>query len=501
LNRTEYNNTVRDLLGTMSRPADAFPPDDRGAGFDNLASVLSLSPIHLSLYFSAAGVLASEALSNAAQRAQLLDCDLASGGEVCARAALSRFLPRAWRRAVTEAEVERQLAPFRLAVARGDGPELGLRLSLQSVLLSPHFIFRIELDPEPTSHTPHRLSGYELASRLSYFLWSSMPDDELFSAAAAGLSDDASVRAQATRLLANDKAQALVQNFGGQWLHTRRIEEAHPDPVKFAGFDAGLRAAMKAETEGLFREIVFGGLPADQLLTASFTYVNDRLAQHYGLSPVGSTNMTRVDLSGRPERGGLLSQGGFLTVTSHPTRTSPVNRGKWVMNELLCTEVPPPPPGIDVKVEEGPATGASLRQRLEKHREDPSCNGCHSLMDPIGFGLENYDAIGAYRTLDEGLPVDSAGTLPDGSAFSGARDLAALIAADPNYARCVTDKLYIYALGRTPEDAAQHLDETLRTQLTEAFRNGGYDYRELILSLVTSPTFTMRRGEPATEAP
>jgi hypothetical protein len=390
------------------------------------------------------------------------------------------------------------MATVAVAVGQGDGYERGVALAARAILLSPHFTFRVELDADPTSLTPHALGGYELASRLSYFLWSSMPDEALFSAAAGTLADPATLASEVTRLLADEKAQALVENFAGQWLYLRAIDTVEPDPGLFRNFDSALRTAMKSETAMLFADVAFGSLPANQIITADYTYVNDRLASHYGLPAVGGSQMVRTSLVGNAQRGGLLAHGSFLTHTSHPNRTSPVKRGKWVLDEMLCSTVPPPDPNLDMAGAEADiAAGLSQREVLERHRADTACAGCHSLMDPIGLGLENYDAIGAYRTMDRTNVIDASGEL-DGAPFTGPKELAALIAADPNFVRCLTEKLYTYALGRAPDRAAEHLDGAVLAALQLRLGETNYSFSELVAGIVTSPTFLNRRGDPAT---
>jgi hypothetical protein len=501
LNRAEYNNTVRDLLGTQLAPADDFPIDDRGSGFDNMADVLTLSPLHLSVYHAAARSLAGEALANPAQRAGLIGCDLATG-DACTRVVLQAFAYRAWRRPVTEAELDRLLAVVSVARTNGDSTEEGLSLALQAVLMSPHFVFRVELDEDPTSPTPHPLSPYELASRLSYFLWSSTPDTALLESAQSGvLASESALREQATRLLRDARAQSLVENFAGQWLHLRAVDTLEPDRTLFPNVDAELLSSMKAETELVFRDIAFANAPLLDLLTGSYSYLNDRLAAHYGLPAVGSTTPQRVDLTGHATRGGFLSHAAFLTLTSHPDRTSPVVRGKWVMDELLCATVPPPPADVNLAgVSMAKEQGLTQRQALEIHRQDPKCFGCHQLMDPIGLGLENYDAIGSYRTSDAGSAIDASGQLPSGESFAGAKELAARIAAKPEFARCAAKKLYTYALGRPPLETAGHLDVPTLDGLAQALQQGGFSWSELVARIVTSPTFTQRRGEPVVGA-
>lgn len=498
LNRAEYNNTVHDLLGTSSTPADDFPIDDRGNGFDNMADVLTLSPLHLSVYHSAAQALAAEALSNASERAALMTCDLAAQGDTCARQILKGFAYRAWRRPIIDAELERMMAVVNVAKTNGDSAEVGLGLALRAILLSPHFIFRVELDANPTSLMAHPLNGYELASRLSYFLWSSTPDTTLLASAESGaLTSGTTLKEQAARLLADVRARSLIDNFAGQWLHLRAIDTLEPDHTLFPNVDAPLLSAMKSETELLFKDIAFQGTPLVQLLTANYTYLNDRLATHYGLPAVGSTELKRVDLSGNAQRGGLLTHAGFLTLSSHVNRTSPVVRGKWVMDELLCSSVPPPPPNVNLAaVSMAKEQGLTQRQALEQHRQDPTCNSCHQLMDPIGLGLENYDAIGAYRDMDAGKPIDANGQLPSGETFVGAKELAARVAAKPEFARCVAKKLYSYALGRPPVETAGHLDGPTLDALAQGLASNN-SFAELASQIVTSPTFTSRRGEPA----
>ena len=497
LNRAEYNNTVQDLLATSSRPADDFPIDDRGNGFDNMADVLTVSPLHLSVYHAAAKTLVAEALSNATQRAALMSCDLVAQGETCARQILKGFAYRAWRRPVTDTELDRLLAVANVAKTNGDTAEVGLGLALRAVLLSPHFIFRVELDQDPASLTPHPLNAYELASRLSYFLWSSTPDAELLASAESGaLTSAATLKEQATRLLADARARSLIDNFAGQWLHLRAVDTLEPDKVLFPTVDAPLLVAMKAETEALFRDIAFEGTPLVQILTANYSYVNDRLAAHYGLPAIGSNELEKVDLSGHAQRGGLLTQGGFLTLTSHVNRTSPVVRGKWVMDELLCATVPPPPPNVNLAaVSTAKEQGLTQRQALEQHRQDPTCNGCHQLMDPIGLGLENYDAVGVYRDMDAGNAIDANGQLPSGEVFAGAKELAARIADKPEFARCVAQKLYSYALGRPPAETAGHLDVPTIASMADSLTKNNYSFAELTHQIIASPTFTSRRGE------
>ncbi len=486
LNRAEYDNTVRDLLGDTSGPARDFPADDHGFGFDNNADTLSMSPLLMEKYATAAERLVEEAWTRGTVRTCALD---AADPQPCARELLSRFARRAWRRPVAEAEVRRLLAFVSLAKQHGEGAEAGVKLALRAVLLSPHFLFRVEEERGPASHP---LNDHELAARLSYFLWSSTPDDALLALAEAGrLREPAVLEEQVRRMLADPKARALVDNFAGQWLYLRALDESRPDATLYPGFDDALRAAMRQETQLVFSEFLHGERPVRDLLDAPFTYVNDRLAAHYGLPRPGSPVPQRLELSGQPQRMGLLGQGAILTVTSHSDRTSPVKRGLWVLEQLLCDAPPPPPP--DVPSLPPPVNpNATLRERMEAHRSQPQCSGCHSLMDPIGFGMENYDAIGGWRVKEaNGAPVDASGTLPDGRTFSGAGELRGLLKGEPKLSACVTEHLLTYALGRgmTEADACAVRDIARRAEAR------GGRLRDFIHTLVQSEPFTHRRGE------
>jgi hypothetical protein len=366
------------------------------------------------------------------------------------------------------------------------------------------FLVGVEhVEDELAAGAVHGVAVAELASRLSYFLWSSMPDAPLFAAAESGaLTTPDTLKQQTARLLQDPRARALIDNFAGQWLHLRTIDTLQPDATLFPNVDAPLLSAMRGESELLFKDIAFQGTPLTALLTANYTYVNDRLATHYGLPAVGKTDLVRVDLTGNAQRGGFLTQAGFLTLSSHVNRTSPVVRGKWVLDELLCQSPPPPPPDVNLQgIAMAKEQGLTQRQALEKHRADPKCNACHQLMDPIGLGLENYDAIGSYRDMDAGKPIDASGQLPSGEPFVGAKDLAAKIANNPRFALCAATKLYTYALGRAPVNTAGHLDGPTLDGLAQALSQNNFSFSDLTNRIVTSPTFTTRRGEPVGAMP
>jgi hypothetical protein len=294
-------------------------------------------------------------------------------------------------------------------------------------------------------------------------------------------------------MLDDEKASALLDNFAGQWLFIRALDDHTPDYATFPDFDDALRAAMRTETELFVREFLFGDETLDRLLTADFTFANDRLADHYGLPSPGGATLERVTLTGG-ERRGLLTQGSLLTVTSFPTRTSPVKRGKWVLEQLLCEPPPPPPPGVEGLTKEDMPTG-SLRERMEQHRSNPECAACHTSMDPIGFGFEQYDGIGTFRTRDQSFAIDPSGMLPGGAAFAGPLELAALLASDARLPHCMAEQLFIYALGRGPE---RH-DQADLDAIAEGFVAGGHRFRQLAELVATSHAFRYRRGEAASE--
>jgi hypothetical protein len=409
----------------------------------------------------------------------------------CARQVLAAFAPRALRRPVAEDELARLVALYDGARTDGDPFAQAMTQPLQALLTSPHFLFRVELDPDPQSTIPHPLSEYELASRLSYFLWSSMPDDDLFAAAAESrLHDQDELSRQVVRMLADPKAAAFVENFAGQWLWLRNLPSAQPDPTLFPSFDEPLRDAMRMETESFFRDLLGGGAGMDRLLTADWSFVNDRLAAHYGMDPVGSDQPQKVPLP--DERRGLLGQGSLLTVTSHATRTSPTRRGKWVLEQLLCDAPPPPPNGVNRNLDDEGITTGTLRQRLEAHVKNPTCAACHTTIDPVGFGLEHFDAIGAWRDLDSGLPVDATGNLGT-KTFDGAVEEGDVVAGDSRFPSCVAQQVATYALGRP----MLYEDKGRLDQLTADFAATGYRLPELIRLVVTNEAFRMRRGEPA----
>jgi hypothetical protein len=500
LNRTEYLNTVRELLGPTATTAQVLLADDQVGGYDNNAEVLSISPLLLEKYVAAAEELVASALAptNTQGRARLLTCDFSgTREESCTREILTNFGRKAWRRPMASDDMARLLSMVRASRMAGDTFEVALGIGLQAILVSPHFLFRVEVDPAPGLTGPYVVNGYELATRLSYFLWSGPPDEALLAAAEAGtLRNEAELERQVRRMLADPRAQALVDNFGGQWLRTRQLTLAQPSPTLFPTWASRqLAQAMAQETALVFRELLHADRSMLDIVDADFTYVNASLAAHYGLSGAfdpDPTRFTRVALSAQSNRRGILTHGSILTLNATPTRNSTVKRGKWALGRLLCQEPPPPPPDVP-QLSTAPTSG-SLRQRMEQHVSDPACAGCHKKMDPIGFALENYDAIGAWRTMDGQYPIDARGTLPDGSSFNGALEMASAIKKDPDLPSCMVWHVFTYAMGRTPAMT----DAQALADLTQAFQSRGHRMKELLVQVTLSPSFRMRSAQQET---
>lgn len=622
LNRAEYNNTVRDLLATKLRPADDFPADDHGYGFDNIAAVLSLPPTLFEMYDRAAEQLAREALlplsseprildveaetlrgsgtardgafivsSNGSltakvelprpgryrlvarlwgmqagpdpvraalgitggprtefevpnssdhpaehefvlqapegeqqvevsflndfyqpenqldrnllvdwihvegpldeplsMRSQILICDPHAHGAPCVKKILSKFALRAWRRPASAEAIERLVDLPRRTAASSTGTTEALELGLRAILTSPRFLYRVELNEHQAATSVQRLDGYSLASRLSYFLWSSMPDQRLLELAASGaIHEPAVVEAEVRRMLKDERSQALIDNFSGQWLYLRALDDHEVDRKLFPSFDPELRTGLTGEVRRFFADFVREDRALTTLLTANFTYLNDRLAQHYGIAGLKlGSELTRVELDGK-ERGGLLRMGAILAVTSMPNRTSPVKRGKWVLGQLLCAEPPPPPPGIP-SLDEKKLSNGSLRELMAAHRVNRRCTSCHLTMDPIGLALENYDAIGRYRERDAGGVIDASGQLPDGTKLSNTSDLVSHLAAAPAFARCLERQLLTYALGRGLDGR----DEAQLALLERAVQKSKFSFSTLAVAIALSPPFVMQ---------
>lgn len=643
LNRVEYNNTIRDLLGVDFKPAADFPADDSGYGFDNNGDVLSLSPVLMEKYLAAAEKIARKAIvadpppkptrekiehlpvtgegspsrdlisghqfpvegdyllraAVGGRRDSLLltlwldgreletlpvttDDDTPRVAEMrahipagehelkatlmhddsrpdaapdpeqvkdqkdknkkpgrhpfidrieingpynpharpltlshkrificsdieghhdssCARKIVAELARRAYRRPVADQEVQNLVRFVEMAQAKGDSFEQGVRIALEAILVSPDFLFRIERDPNPNNPAAsHHINDYELASRLSYFLWSSMPDEELFRLAGdRKLHKPGMLQAQVKRMLLDPKSSALVDNFAGQWLELRNLDSVKPDPDRFPEFDASLRNAMRQETRLFFEAVMHENRSILDFIDGKFTFLNEPLAKFYGIPGVTGSEFRRVALTGE-ERSGVLTQASVLTVSSYPTRTSPVIRGKWILENFLNDPPPPPPPGVPNLNEAAIGTKESLRQQLEQHRANPACSSCHARMDPLGFGLENYDAVGHWRTHDGKFPVDSTGTLPGGRTFRSPAELKTILRADSDaFARCLAEKMLTYALGR----GLERYDRPAVNLICRRLAADGYRFSDLVDGIVESLPFDMRHGEAPARAP
>jgi hypothetical protein len=641
LNRAEYNNTVRDLLGVKFRPADDFPSDDVGGGFDNIGDVLTLPPLLMEKYLAAAERIAEDLILTdtsvfvksqyrdrsqlrgegsarydfdrrrwtifsagsvgtdfefprdgqytlrvyaraqmagneppqmelrlddqkvkvfdvnavemggkyeikwraphgqhrlsayflndfedpAAENPQRRDRNLVVGAfEVdgpldprpedfpeahrrlvavrpegksvidAARQSLRPLLNRAFRRTATEDEVNRFASLLNDAVAQGDSFEQGIQVALTAVLVSPHFLFRTELDPPAkASKGIQELGDFELASRLSYYLWSSMPDEELFGLASQGkLKDDAVLKQQVERMLRDSKSEALVQNFATQWLNLRLLDGTAPDPKAFPQFDAELKSAMRRETELFAAAIIQEDRSILDFLEGRFTFVNERLARHYGIEGVQGDTFQRVSFND-DRHTGVLTQASILTLTSNPGRTSPVKRGKWILENILGSPPPDPPPDApDLEATQKSKPNLSLRKQLEIHRQNAVCASCHKVMDQLGFGLENFDAIGRWRDADGGFPIDATGQLPGAAKFSGPLGLAQVLhKRRGEFARCLTEKMLTFALGR--ELAVQ--DRCTVDKIVDQVEDQNFRFSALVNAIATSDAFRKRRAE------
>jgi len=633
LNRAEYTNTIRDLLAVDFRADQNFPTDDSGDGFDNIGDVLTVSPVLMERYLSAAGRISDRAIGSGAlpkpieveyslrfknlrrldpstveathrfdfdadyefkiglpgqrdkdaapvtlavwidgkvaqtmkvetkpsglvyfnpyseermrvpvpegdhtlrlgflddpfvktlakediykdsvnkwigsvtligpfasqgvkpSRQRIFVCNPTTG-PACVNRILATLARRAYRRPVTAAEVAALRKFVTLAMSDGQSVEQGIGLALQAMLVSPHFLFHIERDRYPTDPTKvHRVSDVELASRLSYFLWSSTPDEELLSLAERRrLSSPPVLEAQITRMLADPRAFAMAENFAGQWLEVRNLDAIKPDPQKFPAWGPELRDAMKTETRLFFDWILRENRPITEFIDARYTFLNEFLANYYGIDGVAGPEFRRVELR-TPERGGVLAHGSVLAVSSYPTRTSVVIRGKYILQNILGAPPPPPPPDVPALDEQAVGTTASLRKQMETHRTNAVCASCHARMDPLGFALENYDAIGRWRTKDGEFPVDSSGTLPGGKKFSGPAALREILShRQYEFSRALTEKLLIYSLGR---GLGRH-DRPTINGITKRLADSGYGFQTLVREVVRSLPFQSRRAE------
>jgi mono/diheme cytochrome c family protein len=438
------------------------------------------------------GPFKAERPKDTPSRAQIFSCRPAAPADerACARTILSRLGRLAYRRAMTPAELD-VLLGFYDQERRASDFEGGIELAIRYILTSPQFIFRLETEPADLAPGGvYALNDLDLASRLSFFLWSSIPDDTLLMAAERGqLKDPAELERQVRRMLADSRAEAMVENFAGQWLYLRNLTGTRPDPPTFPDFDDNLRTSLRRETELFFTSVMQENRSVIDLLTADYTFLNERLARHYGVPSIYGDRFRRVQVTD-PQRRGLLGHGSLLTVTSYATRTSPVLRGKWILENLLGAPPPPPPPNVPDLENTAAGEALSVRERLTRHRANPACAVCHSRMDPYGFGLENFDAVGRWRDSEgDGKPIDSSDTLPDGTRFKGPAELRAAIVHRPEeFVKTFTRKLLTYAVGRGLEFS----DEPIVRQIVRQAAPDQYRFSSIIAGIVTSEPFRLK---------
>jgi hypothetical protein len=512
LSRVEYNNTLRDLFGVDLHAGDLLPSEGGGGeGFDNSGATLFITPVLMEKYLEAAELVLGTILPSTtpsdkssatsaietdklkAVRSRLLvavPTDDKTSPSEAAKQVLDAFLPRAFRRPATAKEVDRYLAIFERAHKRGDSYEQSLKLALKGMLISPSFLFLTETPPDKKGI--YQLGHYEMASHLSYFLWASMPDEELLQLASEGkLHDDKTLRQQVQRMMRDPRAKNLADGFAAQWLGIRPLGSTlRPDAKVFPEFNEELASAMREETVQFFHAIVSEDRSVLEIIDADYTFLNERLAAHYKIDGVKGSQMQRVKLTD-PHRGGILGQASILTVTSFPHRTSPVLRGKWILEELLGAEIPPPPPDVPVLEERRKSSdGQTLRQLLERHRSSPECASCHSRMDPLGFGLENFDPLGRWRTEQAGKPIDTVGVLPTGEKFNGPVELKKLLLEKRklDFLRNLCRKMLGYALAREVSQA----DMCIVQDCVAALEKGDYRASRLLETIVLSYPFSHR---------
>lgn len=492
MNRREYNNTVRDLLADDTRPATSFPAEEEALGFNNNADALVVTQLLAEQYLNAAEALAETAMKDLPKL--LGGCDPGKDGEdACAAAFIERFGREAYRRPLTADEAGDLLAVYKDARGQFDFAT-GIRLTLTAMLQTSHFLYRVEFGA-PVADDPKllKIAPYELASRLSYFLWGTMPDGALLAAADDGKLESAEdVANQARRMLADPRARDVVRDFHGQWLQLAHVEELEKDLDAFPDFDPELRPLLRAEAEAFLDHVIWDGQgDLDTMYLAPYTFLNGPLAAFYGLEGPTGDKFEKFELPA--DRGsGFLTQGGLLSVLAKANQTSPIHRGKFVRERLLCQAVPPPPDNVDITP---PEVDPNLptRERFKQHSVDPACTGCHSMMDPVGFGFEHFDGIGRWRDTEAGLPIDATGEIIGSTTkgtFDGVSELAALLIESPEVERCMTVQWFRYAYGRVEAEA----DTCTVDDLTQQFAGSGRRIQDLIVALTQTDAFLYRRA-------
>jgi hypothetical protein len=494
LNDAEYNFSVQDALGVSQAPADWSTGHGELYGFDNIAELLGMDTKTFTNFFNAAGKVADEVMSTPALRAAFITCNAAD--DACVQTTISATALKLFRRPADPAELTIYGKVYTAALGLAETPENALKHVLRSMLSSAEFLYRIELDPTPGSITPHKLGQYELASRLSYFLWSAGPDKALLDLASAGKLDDGTeLTTQTKRLLADKRGERFVTNFGGQWLSIRELGGHAVDAGVFPGWTPAVTQAEMQEAYMFFNEFARGAQPWSTFLKADFNFVNPALAAVYGMPAPAGDAMTLVQVTD-DHRFGFLGLGAFLTVSSYNHRTAPTLRARHILDQLMCAPPPQPPGNLEIPPLDGDSGTAeaaqqNIRARLEEHRKNPVCAGCHATFDAMGMALENFDAIGQYRaTYPNGAAVDASGEI-DGTMFVGLPGLSDFLAKDPRFMSCVAEKLFIYSLGRGVEET----DRPYLDNVTAAWASNTALLPDLVKELVLADTFRYRRGE------
>lgn len=487
LSKVEYNNTLAHLFGLSDDASALFPSEPSAAGFDNIAKVQNVTATFVSAHAKAVEHVVSQIVSGkmASEAMWHIGCD-ASADAACAEALLRDLAFKAWRRPPADADVDALVKLLDAAKSEGLTGNEALTPAISAVLMSPRFLFRIEEATEDGK--ARRLDPYEDATRLSYFLWSSTPDMELLEAATNGeLDDRATRRQQIERMLSDQRAKGFVSNFLGQWLFLRNLRHHNVAPTIMKDWSAAMAADMIEETETFFLwALRNSGL--QELIASRKAFVSEKLARHYDIAPPAQPGDTATF---EGDRQGLLGHASVLTATSHSATTSPVMRGKFILEQLLCEHLPAPP--ANVSPLDAVAVTGTTRQQLEAHRSDPACAGCHRILDPMGLALETFDAVGRARTEEAGLPIDASGTLPEGQDFANTAEMLALLADDPRLGTCLTQQLYIFALGREVETQDDHMDPAVLESLAQALSETEGRLSDLAIGIAEAPTFQFRR--------
>ena len=499
LTRTEYANTVRDLFGASLTSLETLPADIGGEGFSKISTSQASGANTVQAYESASNEVVEKVFKDPTLKGRLATCDL-SNGAACIRSTLETFLPKAWRRAVEVAEVDRLMSIADTEAKAGGSAEEQLKLALRAALISAKFLYLIEKDPDPASVAPHKLNGYELASRLSYFLWSSMPDAELTALAARGnVDDDDALAQQVARMLADpEKGAAITDVFAAEWIQLHAVPLKQPDPTMFPMVDDALKQSMVRQTTMFFQDLVTNGGAIANLVASDYTFVDTRLAKLYGLPAPPGSGFVKTSLTGTTRIGGILGQSSILMQFSSQVRSSAVKRGAWLLDNIFCAPIPPPPSTVAEAMKEeemdpdflAKVAKQTARERLAEHRAPSQCAVCHDFIDPIGLALESYDAVGQYRTMDVGKVIDASGQLKENdpsTAFSDAFGMTALLATDDRVASCLAQRLLTFGLTRTLNSS--------EIDYARGLTSGNSDsVASVITKVVTSTPFRMRSG-------